>query len=96
MKTGREAGSSAELMARIAKGWQPNRYLTNMSMAFFANAGEYVATSIFPICPVELSTGYYYIYNKGDLARTMCRENRSSARLLLRRWATRTNHTAVR
>ena len=69
MKTGREVGSSAELMARIAKGWQPNRYLTNMSMAFFANAGEYVATSIFPICPVELSTGYYYIYNKGDLAR---------------------------
>ncbi len=69
MNTGREVGSSAELMARIAKGWQPNRYLTNMSMAFFANAGEYVATSIFPICPVELSTGYYYIYNKGDLAR---------------------------
>ena len=69
MNTGREVGSSAELMARIAKGWQPNRYLTNMSMAFFAKAGEYVATSIFPICPVELSTGYYYIYNKGDLAR---------------------------
>ena len=69
MNTGREVGSSAELMARIAKGWQPNRYLTNMSMAFFANAGEYVATSIFPICPVELSSGYYYIYNKGDLAR---------------------------
>lgn len=69
MNTGREVGSSAELMARIAKGWQPNRYLTNMSMAFFANAGEYVATSIFPVCPVELSTGYYYVYNKGDLAR---------------------------
>ena len=67
MNTGREVGSSAELMARIAKGWQPNRYLTNMSMAFFANAGEYVATSIFPICPVELSTGYYYIYNKGNI-----------------------------
>lgn len=69
MSTGREVGSAAELMARIAKGWKPNRYLTNMSMAFFANAGDYVATSIFPICPVELSTGYYYIYDKGDLAR---------------------------
>lgn len=69
MSTGREVGSAAELQARIAKGWKPNRYLTNMSMAFFANAGDYVATSIFPICPVDFSTGYYYIYNKGDLAR---------------------------
>lgn len=69
MGTGREVGGTGELMVRIAKGWKPNRYLTNMSMAFFANAGDYVATSIFPICPVDLSTGYYYIYNKGDLAR---------------------------
>ncbi len=69
MDAGRKVGSAAELSARIAKGWKPNRYLTNMSMAFFANAGDYVATSIFPICPVDFSTGYYYIYNKGDLAR---------------------------
>lgn len=69
MSTGREVGSAAELQARIVKGWKPSRYLTNMSMAFFANASDYVATSIFPICPVDLSTGYYYIYNKGDLAR---------------------------
>lgn len=67
--TGREVNSAAELLARIAKGWKPNRYLTNMSMAFFGNASDYVATSIFPICPVDFSTGYYYIYNKGDLAR---------------------------
>lgn len=65
----RRVGSAAELQARIAKGWKPNRYLTNMSMAYFANAGDYVATSIFPICPVAFSTGYYYVYNKGDLAR---------------------------
>lgn len=69
MGTGREVGCAAEISARIAKGWKPNRYLTNMSMAFFANSGDYVATSIFPICPVDFSTGYYYIYNKGDLAR---------------------------
>lgn len=69
MGTGREVGSAAELQARIAKGWKPSRYLTNMSMAFFGDAGDYVATSIFPICPVDLSVGYYYIYNKGDLAR---------------------------
>ncbi len=69
MGTGREVGSAGELMARIAKGWKPNRYLTNMSMAFFASAGDYVATSIFPICPVDFPTGFYYVFNKGDLAR---------------------------
>ncbi len=67
--SGRKVESAAELQARIAKGWKPNRYLTNMSMASFANAGDYVATNIFPICPVTFSTGYYYVYNKGDLAR---------------------------
>ncbi len=66
---GRTVNSAAELQVRIAKGWKPNRYLTNMSMAFFSNASDYVATHIFPICPVDFSTGYYYIYNKGDLAR---------------------------
>ena len=69
MSTGRKVESASELQARIAKGWKPNRYLTNMSMAFFANVSDYVATSIFPICLVDFSTGYYYIYNKGDLAR---------------------------
>lgn len=59
MGTGREVGSATELQARIAKGWKPNRYLTNMSMAFFNSTADYVATSIFPICPVEFSTGYY-------------------------------------
>ena len=67
--TGRKVSNAGELQARIAKGWKPNRYLTNMSMAYFANPKEHVATSIFPICPVELSTGYYYEFLKGDLAR---------------------------
>lgn len=65
----RAIGSAAELQARINKGWKPNRYLTNMSMAFFTNAANYVASDIFPICPVDFSTGFYYVFNKGDLAR---------------------------
>ena len=65
----REVNSAAEIQARIAKGWKPNRYLSNMSMAFFSGNNGYVASSIFPVCPVTFSTGYYYIYNKGDLAR---------------------------
>ena len=66
---GRELSSAAELEGRIAKGWKPNRYLTNMSMAFFEKPQNYVAMRIFPICPVDFSTGYYYKFNKGDLAR---------------------------
>lgn len=33
----RDVNSAAQIAARIAKGWKPNRYLTNMSMAYFAN-----------------------------------------------------------
>ena len=65
----RNMNSNAAIMAAIAKGWKPNRYLSNMSMAFFNNNADYVATKIFPICPVQNSTGFYYEFLKGDLAR---------------------------
>lgn len=57
------------IQAAIAKGWKPNQYLTNMSMAFFQDPADFVATSIFPICPVQLSASYYYTFSKADLAR---------------------------
>ena len=57
------------LAASIAKGWKPNLYLTNMSMASFADPGDWVAPSIFPICPVPQSSDYYYIFSRADLAR---------------------------
>jgi len=66
---GRTVNNTGAIMARIQKGWQPKRYLTNMSMAFFASDNDHVAHKIFPICPVEFSTGYYYIFLKGDLTR---------------------------
>lgn len=66
---GRTVNSAAELESRLAKGWKPNRYLSNMSMAFFADNSDYIATKVFPICPVSTSTGFYYVFNKGDLAR---------------------------
>ena len=56
----REVNGNAAILARINKGWKPNRYLTNMSMAYFADPKDHVATSIFPICPVDFSTGFYY------------------------------------
>ena len=57
------------IQAEIAKGWKPNQYLTNMSMAFFQDPADFVATSIFPVCPVQLSATYYYTFSKADLAR---------------------------
>lgn len=59
----------ADIQARIAKAWKPNQYLTNMSIAYFQQAQDFVAGSVFPICPVELATSYYYTFSKADLAR---------------------------
>ena len=48
--------TNAGIAAEIAKGWKPNQYLTNMSQAYFAQPGDWVAPSIFPICPVATFT----------------------------------------
>lgn len=61
--------NAAGIMAAIAKGWKPNRYLSNMSMAAFADPKDYVATKIFPMCPVPFTTGFYYEFLKGDISR---------------------------
>lgn len=61
--------SVANLAAEIAKGWKANNYLTNMSMAFFQEEADFVAPSIFPVCPVQTSSSFYYIFSKADLAR---------------------------
>ena len=61
--------TNAGIQAAIAKGWKPNQYLSNMSMAYFATPGDFVAPSIFPICPVSLSSSYFYKFDKADLAR---------------------------
>jgi len=61
--------TNASISANIAKGWKPNHYLTNMSVAHFQPDDWFVSPLIFPILPVPLSTGHYYIFDKGDLAR---------------------------
>ncbi len=61
-------GNTATIEGKIAKGWKPNNYLTNMSMAYFQQE-EYAASQLFPICPVALSSSYYYTFDKSDLAR---------------------------
>ena len=60
---------NANIKARISKGWRPSQYLTNMSLASFSSADDFVARKMFPICPVALSSASYYIFDKADLAR---------------------------
>lgn len=62
--------TSQDLQVQIAKGsFKPNIYLTNLSMAYFQDASRYVAKSIFPICPVQLSSARFYTFGKEDLLR---------------------------
>lgn len=65
----RNAVTTMDIQSSIAKGWKPNNYLTNMSVAYFQPDDWFVSPFIFPIVPVQLSTSYYYIFSKGDLAR---------------------------
>lgn len=64
-----ERMTTAKLQQQIAKGWAPNNYLTNMSMAYFTKPTDFVASAMFPICPVPFSASYYYTFSKADLAR---------------------------
>lgn len=60
----------ASISAQIAKGtFRPHTALSNMAMAYFQNSSNYFARSIFPICPVSLSSDNYYVFNKEDLLR---------------------------
>lgn len=59
-----------KIQYEIQKGtFKPNIYLTNLSMAYFQQASRYVAKSIFPICPVQLSSARFYKFSKADLLR---------------------------
>lgn len=65
----RNAMTNEAIAHQIAKGWKPNFYLTNMSVAHFQPDDWFVSPFIFPILPVPTSVGNYYKFDKGDLAR---------------------------
>lgn len=68
MSNGRN--TAAGISVEIAKGiFKPHTALTNMAMAYYQKAENYFAKAIFPICPVDLSSDNYYIFNKEDLLR---------------------------
>ncbi|MBQ8963038.1 MAG: hypothetical protein IJ089_04470 [Clostridia bacterium] len=64
-----KAASNASIASQVAKGWRPNYYLTNMAVAHFQPDDWFVSPFVFPILPVQLSTGHFYKFDKGDLAR---------------------------
>lgn len=49
-------------------GWKPNQYLSNLCMSYYEEP-TYAARRVFPVCPVELPSGYFYTFSKADLAR---------------------------
>lgn len=58
------------IQAEIAKGvFRPHTALTNMALSYYQNAANYFAKAIFPVCPVQLSSDNYYIFDKEDLLR---------------------------
>lgn len=60
----------AQVQSRIAKGrFRNHAVLSNMALSFFQTANNYFARSIFPICPVKLSAGSYYVFELEDLLR---------------------------
>lgn len=60
----------AQARARIAKGKLRNHIvLSNLALNFFQTSQNYFARSIFPICPVDLSAGSYYVFELEDLLR---------------------------
>lgn len=67
---GNKRTTTAGISAEIAKGtFRPHTALTNMALSYYQNSENYFAKSIFPICPVNLSSDNYYIFDKEDLLR---------------------------
>ena len=62
--------TAASIQVDIAKGlFRPHTALSNMALSYYQNDSKYFARTIFPICPVTLSSDNYYIFDKEDLLR---------------------------
>ena len=62
--------TTSGIQAEIAKGiFRPHTVLTNMALAYYQEAENYFAKSMFPVCPVSLSSDNYYVFDKEDLLR---------------------------
>ena len=62
--------TATSIRADIAKGtFRAHTALSNMALAYYQSDAKAFAKSIFPICPVTLSSDNYYIFDKEDLLR---------------------------
>ena len=62
--------TAAGIAVDIAKGsFRPHTALSNMALAYYQNAANYFARAVFPVCPVQLSSDNYYVFDKEDLLR---------------------------
>ena len=62
--------TAASIQADIAKGaFRPHTALSNVALAYYQSDAKSFAKTIFPICPVSLSSDNYYIFDKEDLLR---------------------------
>lgn len=62
--------TASSIQVDIAKGvFRPHTALSNMALAYYQNEAKCFAKTIFPICPVNLSSDNYYIFDKEDLLR---------------------------
>ncbi len=62
--------TAAGIQADIAKGrFRPHTALSNLALAYYQNDAKCFAKTIFPICPVPLSSDNYYVFDKEDLLR---------------------------
>lgn len=62
--------TAAGIQADIAKGvFRPHTALSNMALAYYQSDDKAFAKTIFPVCPVTLSSDNYYIFDKEDLLR---------------------------
>lgn len=60
----------AGIQADIAKGaFRPHTALSNMALAYYQGDEKAFAKTIFPMCPVTLSSDNYYVFDKEDLLR---------------------------
>lgn len=51
-----------------------SRPLTNISIAYFQDDQDFIASTVFPPVPVDHQYGMYYTYNKGDWLRTAAKK----------------------
>ena len=62
--------TAASIQADIAKGaFRPHTALSNMALAYYQSDAKAFAKTIFPTCPVNLSSDNYYVFDKEDLLR---------------------------